>query len=101
MNIFEREYKRGNLIFRTTSQLESKDWYAWKIWISGPAGMMKKINEVEYILHPSFPHRIRRFKNAETGFLLESEGWGEFDIVVNVFYRGGDENTFIVPLELG
>ena len=101
MSKFTREYKRGDLTFRTEAELESKDWYEWKIWVGGPAAMLKKIEEVEYILHPSFPRRIRRSKDSGTGFLLESEGWGEFDIAVNVFYRDGDEAAYIVPLKLG
>ncbi len=60
--------------------------------------MLEQIDEVEYILHPTFPNRIQRKRNPEDRFRLESARWGEFAIIVNVYFKNSDERTAIVPL---
>lgn len=100
MATVDYEYAREGLTFRTRAEKVEKDWYKWQIEVAGPPSALKEIGQVEYILHPTFPNRIRQEKNAEDHFRLESAGWGEFDITVNVYFNDGDEKTVIVPLKL-
>ena len=97
---FVHEYTKEGLKFRTQAEKVKKGWYHWQIELIGPPSSLEEIDEVEYILHPTFPDRIQRRKNAEKHFRLESEGWGEFNITVNVYFKNGDEKTVIVPLRL-
>lgn len=96
----EYRYNRQGLVFITKATKVEKDWYEWSIELeSAPVGL-NKVKEVEYILHPTFRDRIRTVRSAERKFKLESEGWGEFDIAVNVYYRTGEEQIALVPLKL-
>jgi transcription initiation factor IIF auxiliary subunit len=88
-----------NLAFRTKATSVGKDWYEWSVEVDPAAQALGNIEEVEYILHPTFPNRIRRETSSSNNFRLESEGWGEFDIAVNVYFKDGDEKTVIVPLK--
>lgn len=100
MATIDHDYTREGLNFRTRAEEVENDWYKWQIELAGPAPVLSEIREVEYILHPTFPDRIRHEKNAQNHFRLESAGWGEFDITVNVYFHNGDERTAIVPLKL-
>jgi transcription initiation factor IIF auxiliary subunit len=100
MAIADYKYERQGLTFRTQAKEVEKDWFEWQIEVAGPVAALKDITQVEYILHPTFPDRIRLIKNADSNFRLESAGWGEFDITVNVSFNNGDERTLIVPLKL-
>ncbi len=88
--------------FKTTATPRGHDWWSWSVRVDEPADKLSLIEHVEYILHPTFPDRIRVERNAANGFLLESAGWGEFDIVANVTFkdRASDDETVIVPLKL-
>lgn len=100
MATIDYEFSRQNLTFRTRAEKVENDWYKWQIELAGPESTLGEIREVEYILHPTFPDRIRHSTNAEDHFRLESAGWGEFDITVNVYFNNGDLKTAIVPLKL-
>jgi len=95
----EHLQKLGELAFRTKATPVGKDWYEWSVELDPASAPLDRIEEVEYILHPTFPNRIRRMTSADRNFRLESEGWGEFDIAVNVYYKDGDEKTVVVPLK--
>lgn len=99
--IAEHRYERSGLVFLTRAQRVKKDWYEWSIELEKAPVALTKIRQVEYILHPTFADRIRRLKSADNKFRLESEGWGEFDIVVNVYYKNDEEQIAVVPLKLG
>ena len=101
MPAIDHEYTVQGLKFHTSAEKVTKDWYTWQIELAGPKETLDSVHEVEYILHPTFPDRIRRLTNRKENFRLQSEGWGEFDIVVNVYFKDDDEKTAIVPLKLG
>ena len=95
----EHKIARGNLHFRTIAKKVGKEWYEWKVEVDEPLDNLKKIKKVEWILHPSFPERFHMEKTPDNKFALESEGWGEFEIVANIFFKDGEEKTFTVPLK--
>ncbi len=85
--------------FKTTATPEGDEWWNWTIRVDEPASTLKRIQQVEYILHPTFPDRIRVERNASNAFQLESAGWGEFDIVANIAFKDGGAETIVVPLK--
>ena len=97
----EHRYERRGITFLTKAKQVEKDWYEWSVEIEKARVALSKIEEVEYILHPTFHDRIRLAKSSEKRFRIESEGWGEFDIAVNIRFKNGDEEIAIVPLKLG
>ena len=100
MKQVNHEYKRNGITFRTRAEQVKENWYKWQIEVAGPPSELNQIREVEYILHPTFPNRINHRTDPTTNFRLESSGWGEFDITVNIYFHNGDEKTFIIPLKL-
>jgi transcription initiation factor IIF auxiliary subunit len=95
----EYRYNRAGLVFRTKAEKVEKHWYEWSVEVQDGEIPLSRVTEVEYILHPTFPNRIRRSTSRNRNFRLESEGWGEFDIAVNVYFNDGGEKAVIVPLK--
>lgn len=95
----EHTYKEGGLVFRTRAEAVDKDWHEWSVEVDGGEIPLDRVAEVEYILHSTFPNRIQRMTSPDSHFRLDSEGWGEFDIAVNVYFKDGDEKTVLVPLK--
>ncbi len=89
-----------SLKFTTHATPKGSDWWAWTVRLDEPSEVRERIREVEYVLHPTFRDRIQTMRNADDGFALHSEGWGEFDLVANVRFVDGAEQTVIVPLKL-
>ena len=92
--------KSEKLKFVTSSTKVGGEWWDWQVHLNEPEEILSQIKHVEYVLHPTFPDRIRKGESAENGFALKAGGWGEFDIVANVHFKNGDEKTLIVPLKL-
>jgi transcription initiation factor IIF auxiliary subunit len=80
---------------QTISGLQSKErhgvegWYWWKIFIEGPLVYMSKIRSVTYYLHPTFSPNEITVSDSQTGFALESLGWGEFDVFLDFRFQNG------------
>lgn len=97
--MLKKIYERGAVTFETEARKTGEDLYEWKVAMRSK-DVNRGVRAVEYILHPTFPDRIRTSTSREDHFALESAGWGEFDIVANVYFEDGDEQTAIVPLKL-
>jgi hypothetical protein len=66
------------------------DTYAWCIYLDVDRDELNNVQEVEYILHPSFPNPVRVIRNAKHCFALESEGWGGFVLHTRIILNNGD-----------
>jgi len=67
------------------------EWYRWRVFLEGDDGTLNEIEEVEYHLHPTFPNPVRTVKDRESGFALESSGWGSFMMDIIVRFKDGTE----------
>jgi hypothetical protein len=65
------------------------DWWRWSVWLDGPAEELKKVDHVVYTLHPTFPSPVRKIKDGSSQFRLDSAGWGEFEINVEIVPKEG------------
>jgi hypothetical protein len=74
---------------KQSSDYGGNDWWNWSVWIEAPARELDQIEYVEYTLHPTFPDRVRRQTNRAEKFRIDSAGWGEFNIKVEVKPREG------------
>jgi transcription initiation factor IIF auxiliary subunit len=69
---------------------EGSDWWDWEAFLDdGGSGELFNVNYVEYILHPTFPHPIRKITNPQDGFVLKSTGWGTFMLIAFVHTKDG------------
>ncbi len=66
-----------------------KDWWSWSVWLDGTAEELKKVDHVVYTLHPTFPNPVREIKDRSSQFRLDSAGWGEFEIYIEIVPKDG------------
>lgn len=55
-------------------------YWKWWVWIEGPDEELDRIEEVNYLLHPTFKKRNRQSRERAKKFRIASSGWGEFRI---------------------
>ena len=65
------------------------DYFNWDIWIEDGKKPITEIESVEYLLHPTFPNRLRSSSDVAAKFKLKSKGWGEFTIRVIIYEKSG------------
>jgi transcription initiation factor IIF auxiliary subunit len=87
-------------IARHVGKSRDEDWYEWAVYVNEPDTTLQQIKAVEYLLHRTFPDPLRRKTDAAKKFALQSEGWGEFDIYITVFFKNGArlETTYFLNL---
>jgi hypothetical protein len=66
------------------------DTYAWCVYLDVDRDKLNDIQEVEYVLHPTFPNPVRVIRSAKHCFALESEGWGGFLLHMRIILNNGD-----------
>jgi hypothetical protein len=76
------------------------DWWNWSVWVEGEKADLKRIEYVEYTLHPTFPEPVLRIANPSSKFRLNSAGWGEFTIRAQVVMKDGEKKNLRHHLEL-
>jgi hypothetical protein len=72
----EANYKGGN-------------WWQWSVWLDGTTKELDAVDHVTYTLHPTFPTPVRRIDTRRNGFRLDSAGWGEFEIYLDIALKDG------------
>jgi transcription initiation factor IIF auxiliary subunit len=91
---------RFNNYARLLEKRGDRPYYSWKVFVDEPGSVLDQIEKVEYTLHPTFPqpHQVRQ--NREERFALESAGWGEFTMLIDVKYRDGKKEKVPYWLDL-
>jgi transcription initiation factor IIF auxiliary subunit len=88
----------------TYSQLRprksGRHWYAWCVFLDEDRNRLSKIEEVNYILHPTFPNPVRVSDDFVHRFAIISGGWGNFTIDVRIVLKGGQTERQAYPLSL-
>jgi len=69
-------------------RIGDRQWQ-WSVWLDGPELEMDRIEEVEYVLHPTFPNPVKHIKSRANQFRLDARGWGEFRIYIKVTDHDG------------
>ena len=80
--------------------LKSKDWWEWSVWLEGDKKQLDAIDHVVYTLHPTFPNPVVHISDRKTGFRLDSSGWGEFTIYLQINRKDGSTTKREHYLEL-
>lgn len=70
----ESKYKGG----------KQSGWWEWSVWVDGSPAELSKVKSVTYRLHETFPQPVQVKRNRKEKFRLDSWGWGEFTIYVNI-----------------
>ena len=75
---------------KQSCEYKGQDWWEWSVWIGASDKVLDEIDYVEYKLHATFPDPVRRATNRDEKFLIESAGWGEFMIGVEISTKKGE-----------
>ena len=74
---------------KSAGQKYARPYYRWRVFVDEPRSVLETIQQVEYVLHATFPEPFQVSKNRESGFELVNEGWGEFTILITIRYTDG------------
>lgn len=88
-------------IARPVGERRGTSWYEWVVYVDEEAQILDKIEAVEYLLHRTFPEPLRKSTDRSSKFSLKSSGWGEFRILITVFFTDGSRLETSYPLDLG
>lgn len=85
--MYSKEFSVGQSSQKDKSK---KDYYKWAVWIEANESDISDIDHVKYLLHPTFPNRLRKSDDPSSNFKIESKGWGEFRIDISITKTSGD-----------
>jgi hypothetical protein len=63
--------------------------YEWSVEIDAPDAVLDQIDHVRYALHETFPIPTQIIRDRQTHFRLSANGWGTFDIQIEVHFKDG------------
>lgn len=76
------------------------DYWNWSAWIEAAPEALREIDHVTWILHPTFsPSRLENL-SRETGFRLDTSGWGTFRLRAELHRQSGELLSVSRMLEL-
>lgn len=81
---------RFNNYARKTGDQYGRPYYEWRVFVNEPPSVLQTIEQVDYVLHPTFPDPFRTSRNRDNAFELAASG-GEFTIVITVHFTNGKE----------
>ena len=76
-------------IAKLAGQRQGHDWYEWVVYVAEGSRVLGLIEAVEYLLHRTFVDPLRRSTDRDSKFSIRSSGWGEFDLLITVFFTDG------------
>lgn len=91
---------RINNYSKKIGKRKNLDYYAWKIFIDEDWNILDRIEQVQYLLHETFPNPARIVKDRASKFALKSSGWGNFTVYVTVKFKDGTEEEIEYYLDL-
>jgi hypothetical protein len=91
---------RFNNYAKSLAREGDSQYYQWRMFVDEPPERLSLIEEVEYLLHPTFPQPRQVRRNPGDGFALETAGWGEFTPLITVKYKDGRQQRVRYQLVL-
>jgi hypothetical protein len=85
---------------KSIGQKYGRAYYQWRVFVDEPRSVLDTIQEVEYVLHPTFPEPLQVSTNRDTAFELINEGWGQFTILITVHFTDGTQIKTSYDLDL-
>lgn len=74
--------------------------YQWRVFVNEDKSILDKIENITYLLHPTFAEPLHIIDNRQTKFALESIGWGEFIIQITIKFTDDTEKKQRYYLDL-
>jgi hypothetical protein len=80
---------RFNNYARKIEDRYGKPYYEWRVFVDEPQKVLDSIEQVDYVLHPTFPEPFQTSRDRNKNFELRATGWGGFTIVITIHYVDG------------
>lgn len=93
--------EQGRIVFRTFQE-GGRAHYNVRIWVDGSPEELDQVQEVEYLLHPTFRWRKRHSSNRKDRFSISIWTWGMFLIQTTIHYKNDqvEESPYYLSYEL-
>lgn len=85
---------KGKILFRHFKDLPD-ECFKIRLYVEGD---LRRLERVEYELHPSFDKPLQSVKKSRGGFPIEIWTWGEFDILVTFYFKNGEAQDTVYSL---
>lgn len=80
---------------------KGNDRWDWEVYlVSEDPKELEEVEEVKYILHPTFRQPIRVIDKSTGDFRLKTNGWGTFQIRAFAYLKGGGKLKLEHELDL-
>jgi len=74
---------------RPTGRQYDRQFYDWRVFVDESQAVLDTIQQIDYVLHPTFPNPFQSTKDRGKKFELIGSGWGGFNILITVHYTDG------------
>ena len=75
------------------TQRAGRPYYTIKVWLdTDSSALLDRISKVVYHLHPTFPNPDREISTRSNNFELKTNGWGQFNLTANVYFKEGEQS---------
>ena len=83
-----------------SSEYMGRDYWRWSAWIEGSDAELDAVDEVVWLLHPTFePSRVKSSVRADK-FRLNTAGWGTFLLRAELKLKSGEKRVLKRQLRL-
>ena len=101
---FERQVIKnpdGKIKYRIFNK-GGKEHFHIGVWLDADVEQLKKIESVQYELHPSFKRSVRQSRDRENKFSVTIWTWGMFNITATINYTDGSnsEHSYYLSYDL-
>ena len=69
----------------------AREHYQIAVWVEGPDTELDSIEQVEYILHPTFKRSVLLARFRANKFRITFWTWGLFTIRVRIYFKTGEK----------
>lgn len=80
---------KPKLEFKHRSKYKGKGLFKWRVHVVADKQTLDSIDFVRYILHETFKNPVRDIDDKSSKFALKSQGWGNFTILILVYFKDG------------
>jgi hypothetical protein len=70
---------------------KDSDTYEWSIYVDADDAVLDQIDSVHYGLHETFNPRQRIVRDRHSQFRLTMQGWGIFEIAIEIIFKDGSK----------
>lgn len=81
-------------------QTQDRRVYEWRLFVDEPPDVLDTIQEVDYLLHPTFPQPFQVSQDRANQFEIVGAGWGGFNVQITVHFRDGKQAKTTYRLDL-